>query len=107
MEMIKTGLYKKIIIRKKEEITISKSQLEKVLENIKNSNEEKKQRFQNKMAGYKQNMEAWKRTEKTGYMLLEGKTVPEIAKELGLVNSTIEKYISHLISYTQNNKQSP
>ena len=102
MEMIKTGLYKKEIIRSKKEISLSKSKLEKVLENIKNSEEERRQRFQNKITGYKQNLEAWKRTEQTGYMLLEGKTIPEIAKELGLVNSTIEKYISHLISYSKN-----
>jgi len=101
MEMIKTGLYKNEIIRIKKEIPLSKSKLEKVLENIKNSEEERKQRFQNKMSGYKQNLEAWKRTEQTGYMLLEGKTIPEIAKELGLVNSTIERHISSLIYHTQ------
>ena len=102
MERIKTGLYKKEIIRTKKEIAIPKNKLEKVLEDIKNSNEKRKQRFQNKKTGYKQNLEAWKRTEQTGYMLLEGKTIPEIAKELGLVNSTIEKYISRLVSYSKN-----
>ncbi len=99
--MIKTGLYKHEVIRTKKEVLISKKNLEKVLEDIKNPEERIKHRFKNKTTGYKQNLEAWKRTEKTGYLLLEGKTIPEIAQEMGLVDSTIEKYVSDLIYKTQ------
>jgi DNA-binding NarL/FixJ family response regulator len=34
-------------------------------------------------------------------MLLEGKTIQETAKEMGLVNSTIERYASSIIHHTQ------
>ena len=97
MEKIRTGLYQTTITRKKEEILISKNDLEKAVEKIENSINEKEKEPIRDLRGYYFNLERLKRIRKTGYLLLEKYTIPKIASNLNLVNSTIESYISTII----------
>ena len=103
MEMIKTGLYRnhKIIVKKENEILLPKNDLEKALEKINVSNKKRDKKDYLKKAGEDHNLERWKRIEQTGYMLLEKKKISEITKNLNLVKSTIESYISIIIYETK------
>lgn len=96
METIKTGLYKKIVIRKKEEITISKGDLEKSIEEIGNLITLKESE-KNNCFSHNLNLERLKRVEQTGQMLLKGYSLPEIASNFNMVDSTVESYIHTLI----------
>ena len=101
MKTIKTGLYKTTTIIKKEEILISKSDLEKAVQEMEISTSKKEKEPIQDERGHYSNLERWEKITKTGYMLLEEKTISEIATNLNLVNSTIESYVSQIIYQTQ------